>query len=240
MPKFYKHIFSFLLLTLLITSCKKKQEEEILVDLGQDYFPVKVGNYIVYDVDSVAYSLLLHDTIISKYRIKEEIDTLFEDNSGRQTIRLVRYKKNFSATIPYDQMSWKVQDVWMANKTNTTAEVVEENVRFIKLIFPVANAKTWNGNAQNTQPEWKYKYENTDAPLTINKLNFDKTVKVTQRFSSSLIHYQSYVEKYARGVGMIYKEKIDVKSNTISSVPILNRIEEGIVYKMNVVEYQVK
>ncbi len=234
-------LFSFLTLitSLLFFSCTKKQAGES-PDVGSDYFPVKVGNYIEYDVDSVAYTPLPLDTIEKKYRIKEVIDSIYTDNEGRPAIRLVRYKKNYSPTVPYSQMNWNIQDVWMANKTASTVEVAEENTRYIKLTFPVKSGNTWNGNAQNTLGEWNYKYENVGEALSLNGLNFEKTLKVNQKNYVTLISYQKYFEKYARGVGLVYKEITDVKSNTITSAPILNRIEEGVVYKMTVVAYHVE
>ncbi len=222
----------------LLLACTKKQNEEA-PDIGSDYFPGTKGSYIVYDVDSTAYTALPVDTIHAKFLIKEMIDSVFADNQGRPTLKIVRYKKTYSPTIPYSQMSWEIQDVWAANKTVSTAEVVEENTRFIKLIFPVKSGKTWNGNAQNTIGEWNYKYENVDEALTINNLSFDKTLVVNQKYYPTLISYQRYTEKYAKGVGMIYREITDVKSNTITMAPILSRIEEGIVYKMNVIDYYI-
>ena|ERR1700741_3400364 len=221
----------------LLVSCKKKQNEEA-PDLGYDYYPAKVGSYIEYDVDSTAYTPLPVDTIVAKFRIKEVIEEEITDNQGRPALKIVRYKKNYSATVPYSAMNWTLQDVWTANKTNTTAEVVEENVRFVKLIFPVADAQTWNGNAQNTIGDWQYKYSEMDQPAAYNGLSFEKTVFITQKKTLTALSNQYYVEKYARGVGLIYREIIDVKSQNNIGVPIMNRIEEGVVYKQTVVAYQ--
>ena len=232
--KFYFTLFIF---SLFLFACTKTQNEEV-AGIGSDYYPALKGSYIVYDVDSTAYIQLPSvDTIHTKFLIKEVIDSIFTDNEGRPTLHLVRYKKRYSALIPYSQMDWEIQDVWTANKTTSTAEVVEENIRYIKLVFPVKNGKIWNGNAQNTIGDWDYKYENVDNPLTLNNLSFSKTLTINQKNSTTLINYQRYTEKYAKGVGLIYKEISDVKSNTVTTAPILNRIEQGIVYKMTVIEY---
>jgi hypothetical protein len=85
---------------LLLFSCKKNRELEENPDLGYDYFPLNLGKYIEYDVDSTAYiQLPTADTIIAKYRIKEVIDSIFKDNQNRDTYRITRYKKNYSPTI---------------------------------------------------------------------------------------------------------------------------------------------
>lgn len=223
----------------VLSSCKKDPSTAEVPDLGYDYYPATAGSYIEYDIDSTAYTPLPVDTIYAKFRIKEVIEETFTDNQGRPALKIVRYKKNYSPTIPYSQMSWTLQDVWMSNKTSTTAEVVEENVRFVKLVFPVADDITWNGNAQNTIGDWEYKYSNTDQPAAYGTLAFDKTVQVNQKKFVSLLAYQYYTEKYARGVGLLYKEIIDIKSQHNVNLPIMDRIEEGVVYKQTIVDYHI-
>jgi len=77
------------------------------------------------------------DTTYYKYRIKEKLEEKFTDNQGREAIKLVRYIKKFDQNISYDNISWQIKDVWNYTKTATTLEVVEEDIRFTKLIFPI-------------------------------------------------------------------------------------------------------
>src|SRR5262245_18708694 len=128
----------------LLSGCKKDPVVESPPDLGYDYFPVSVGKYIVYDVDSTRYRAIQADTIHAVYRIKEQLDSVFTDNQGRTTYKLVRYVKNYSPTVSYDSMQWTIKDVWVVNIIKTNAEEVEENIRYVKLIFPVAANSSWN------------------------------------------------------------------------------------------------
>lgn len=221
-------------------SCTK-HHVETPPDLGYDYYPGKLKSYIVYDVDSIGYrEKSKGDTITLKFQIKEKIDSIFPDNQGRPTIRLVRYRKNYNDTIPYSAMTWTVQDVWAANITKTTAEVVEENVRFIKLIFPARLNETWDGNAQNTIGEWDYKYTEYDSPATVGGISFTKTLKVRQKYFPSAIGYQNYYERYARGVGMIYRiiEDYDYQDGNGNANP--GHIYGGVKYEMRVNSYGVE
>lgn len=228
----------FIFCILLFFSCKKDRELEESPDLGYDYFPVTMGKYIVYDVDSIAYiQLPSADTITTKFRIKEVIDSMFKDNQGRDTYRITRYKKNYSPTISYDDIPWVIQDVWTANLTATTAEVVEENTRYIKLTFPIVKNNKWNGNAQNTIGEWQYKYTEVDKALTLNGLSFENTLTVLQKKETPAIYYKNYEEKYAKGIGIIYKEVSDYTFKIVNGTLFPGQIYEGVSYKMTVVDY---
>lgn len=228
-------IFICVLLSLL--SCKKDPVLEEAPDLGYDYFPAAVGKYIVYDVDSTAYRALEGDTVRAVFRIKEQIDSIFTDNQGRTTYKLVRYKKNYSASTSYDSIQWSIQDVWAVNITNTTAEVVEENVRFIKLTFPVGLNNTWNGNAQNTNEPWDYKYSEINGEDFLNSVNYQQVVTVSQKNYSTALGRQFYQEKYAKNIGMIYKEISDYSFKVINGVLQPGVIDQGIIYKMTIVNY---
>ena len=81
---------------------------------------------------------LTSDTI--HYQVKEELDSTFIDDTGNQAYRIERSRRNDTASF------WTITDIWYCNLTSSTAEKVEENLRFIKLSFPMFKNKTWAGN----------------------------------------------------------------------------------------------
>ena len=232
-----RYIFLLMIFAFAFFSCKKKTEDP--PDVGYAYAPQNIGKYIVYDVDSTIYDDFTHDTTYYKYRIKEKLEEVYVDNQGRQSIKLVRYIKKYNDSIGYDNMPWIIKDVWNYTKTNTTLEVVEEDVRFTKLIFPVKEESTWNGNANNTLGEWEYKYSYTDRAETINGTHFDNVLMVTQKNDkNNVIHREYYVEKYAKEVGLIYREIKDLRSSVvIAGVPVEQRITSGVIYKLTYVTH---
>lgn len=226
-----------LILALLFVSCRKERKDTA-PDFGYDYYPGTVGSYIEYDVDSISYiQLPQEDTLVFKFRIKEKIDCVITDNQGRPTLHITRFKKNYDPLVPYSQQNWIIKDVWAANISKSTVEVVEENVRYVKLSFPVTLNKSWNGNAQNTIGRWDYKYTAVDENATYGILFFPKTLTVTQKFYPTQIGYQKYVEQYAKNVGLIYREVIDYKYKQSGGVVLPGVISEGVYYKMKVIAY---
>lgn len=219
-------------------SCSKKKipaDERIL---GLDYYPVNRGKYVIYDVDSVVYADLPRDTTIYKYRIKERLADSFTDNQGKEAIRLERFIKKFDPSTPYDSIPWTMKEVWMVNADQKNVQVVEGNMRFTKLIFPVQEKASWNGNANNTMGEWAYTYDYIDKKEEINHHVLENVLQVRQKEYRTLISYQNYVEKYAKGVGLVYREITDLLSNTIAAgKPVESRIESGVIYKLTLVTY---
>ena len=117
--------------------------------------------------------------------------------------------------------------------------MVEEDIRFTKLIFPVNDDAIWNGNAQNTIGEWDYTYDYIDKTEIINGTKFDDVLLVIQRKDkNNMLHREYFIEKYAKNVGLVYREIRDLYSNNIiAGVPVEQRIEKGVIYKLTYVTH---
>ena len=186
-----------------IFGCKKS--EKASVNYYYNYFPLEIGAWVQYDVIDIVHANLSSDTSI--YQLKEIITEEFLDNQGRLTYRVERFWRGKSSSI------WNIKDVWYANTTKTTAEKVEENIRFTKLVFPVKKDKYWNGNAFNTLDEWEYSYDSLHTDKVINGLSFDSTITVVQRDNENVVEYEKVQEIFAIDIGLVYKKHIDLDIN---------------------------
>lgn len=182
-------------------SCDKKGEAE---DFHYEYFPIEIGTYVIYDVDETIYDI---QTTSEQYQLKEIIESEFTDNLGRPSLRIERYKR----ATPADD--WEIKDVWHTTRTNSQAEKTEENIRYVKMSFPVRNYQEWDGNTYNTENEWLYYYDSIGDRRNINGISFEETVKVVQRENFNLIEQEEAYEIYAKGVGLIYRKLIDLDFN---------------------------
>ena len=206
--------------------------------LGLEYYPTAIGKFVVYDIDSTVFDELSQTSKLHKYRIKEKFTENFTDNEGRPAIRIERYIKKYNASKSYDSIPYVIKEVSMVNTDNKKIQVVESNLRYTKLVFPIKAGTSWNGNANNTLGELTYSYSSIDKAETINGNSLGKVLFVIQRDDKTLIAQQYYTEKYAKGVGLVYREIKDIYSNNvISGVPIEQRIERGVIYKQVLVSY---
>lgn len=224
LTKYFKIFIPFFCITtLFFSSCKRETISP--VDVGHDYYPSNVGHWVIYEVDSIFYDDFTHTVKTYKFKVNEKIESSFLDNQNRKTERLERYRQWSDTT------SWFLKDVWISNLTSTTAEKVEENVRYLKLVFPIKKGTTWNGNAFNSINPQDYKYENVFQPFTVNGISYDSTITVIQEIDSNLIYVKYMVEVYAKRVGLIYKKYKDVEKypdpsidSTISGLDVTYKV----------------
>jgi hypothetical protein len=222
---------------LFASSCTKKKIAADESILGLDYYPTTQGKYVIYDVDSIGYRELEGDTIYVKYRVKEKIADSFTDNEGLPAMRLERYIKMFNPLKSYDSIPWTIREVWMINADKKSIQVSERDVRYTKLIFPIQENASWNGNAKNTIGEWDYSYKYIDKKETFNNNVLEKVLYVKQKDFYTHIEYPKYVEKYAKGIGLVYREMQQLFSNKVTSDSVQHRIESGFIYKQTLVSH---
>lgn len=204
MKPIQRSLLLVLLFSLSFLGCDKENEKP--PSLHKDYFPVKPGHSITYEVDSMRHdsALELHDT--SHFFIREEIANRFIDEEGRTSYRIERFKKDSA------EGTWKIADVWVANRSEVRAERVEENRRFIKMVFPVSSGKDWDGNAYNTLEEEGYEYRGPHRSRNIGGIRLDSTVRVLQKDIDNLIEREYAQEIYAKGIGLVQKEKTELET----------------------------
>ena len=212
--RYCNHCFLFLLIV-VIGSCNKSNP--LITDKPSDYYPIHLGNYIIYRMDSLKFiNVGSKDTLIS-YHAKEVVEDSISDNLGRPSYRVVRYLSDTN-----EQAAWVPSIAYMVTPLPGSVEVVENNLRFIKLVTPVQDGISWLGNAHidtksNDSPVpymdgWNYVYTNTGLPFDVLAGTIPTTVIVQEANDISGLGDGSYTqtiyseEIYGRQIGCIYKK----------------------------------
>jgi len=221
---------SFLLVLLFsFTACEEETQEPI--PYSYEYFPVTLGNYVIYDVDSVYHSDNDNNNDDSVYswhfQLKEKIDSTFIDGQGRPAQRILRYRRDQSGD------PWSFLNVWTQTRTTTAAYRFEENIILHKLSFPVNPDVSWDGNGSNILDEELYSYEDIHASKSFNTLVFDSTVSVLQHDDDNFVEKIYGYEVYARDIGLVYKQRDNLRKQN-------GLVVFGTEYKMTVQSYGVE
>ena len=231
-----KHKLSIILLLLVATftfvSCHKENEKPADIEFAADkqYFPLETNKSLIYKVTEITIDKPsdYYDTAI--YFLRERTDIPFIDNEGDTAYRIERYKS------PTQNYNWTISDVWESKITTYTAEKVEENQRFIKIKFPLAIGKYWNGNLKNDLDDKDCTITSLSATYNNESIHLDSCLSITRDSSVTQISKQYDVEIYARGIGLVYKEITDINSQeVIYGVPIENRIHRGTIYRQELI-----
>lgn len=201
------------LTVLIIPSCNKKNP--LITDTPADYYPLQIGKYIIYRMDSLKYTNVGSEETITSYLAKEVVEDSITDNLGRPSFRVIRYLSDTTGT-----QEWAPSIAFMVTPTFNAVEVVENNLRFIKLVTPVQDYITWKGNAyidtkSDNSPvpymdDWNYTYANTGQPYDVLGGTVPEAVVVNEidETTGNMNTYSQTTfsrEVYGKGIGLIYK-----------------------------------
>lgn len=179
--------------------------------------PMEIGQYIDYNLDSTVFLEFGTIETVLRYQAREVVEGIVHDNSDRESFRVVRYLRN------NENEDWRPSITFMVTPLSNTVEVVENNLRYVKLASPIRQDFSWKGNSYiddfstdldlGYMGNWDYTYDSVGISQSVGALTFDNTLKVDQ-IDETLGHDPdipgtlyaernfSY-EKYAKGIGLI-------------------------------------
>lgn len=214
---------------LILFGCTRKTETYQTSQLS-DYVPLQVGKYITYRLDSTVFTVFGSITETHFYIEKQVVDAQIPDGMGRPGYRIVRYLKDTT-----DTSAWTSAGTYFITPATTTTEVIENNLRFVKLTLPIQQNNTWKGN--RFLPDnpfsslydfklifgidaWNYTYSSVNSTEVINNQSYANTITIdgsADAFNmnpdnavvtdaNSPGYVNNYQEKYAKGIGLIYQQ----------------------------------
>lgn len=214
------------LLVLLAPACKEVEDPFILPVVEDDYYyPLALGKYWIYAIDSIIYDYNAPEPVRkAEYMVKEVVVDTFLDLTGRPWYRIERYER-MADTLP-----WAIKQVVAGTIAGDQALRLENDLTFIKLLFPVTPFETWDGNQffdTSTEinvsgedivmfKDWEYQVLSAGMPETLGvetigglvfpEQVFPEVAVIREADSENGIERRYAQEKYARGVGLITRE----------------------------------
>jgi hypothetical protein len=213
--------FLTLLACVFLLSCEK-ETEAFQTEAVSDYLLTKPGKYITYRTDSMVTNRGAA-FITHSYQEKHQVDALFTDNLGRSSYRVFRYLRDTAGSGP-----WKPSGSYFVTPLDNTAEVIENNLRFLKLAGPIKETNYWKGNRflpadlyasydldGNGIEDWEYSYVGTGTAVSLGGKLYNNVITVEQvneSINAPVTNFGEYgfknysVEQYAKGLGLVYQE----------------------------------
>jgi hypothetical protein len=196
---FWVAFFGVVIVGLL--GCERACSDCAVPSAGLEFFPLQVGSYVEYDVQEQEFALgrAPQET---RYQLKELVAEKYVNVAGQTAYRLVRFRRQTATE------RWQTDATLTARVATNGQAIKNENGNdFVKMLFPVYEKSTWNGNAYNALGEDQYELKQLNKPWQ----TFENTATVLQQNDSTLVGQDKRLEIYAANVGLVYKEEVNVQ-----------------------------
>ncbi len=202
------------LAALLLPACKE-EADDYKTEAGLAYYPLEVGKFIEYQVDSTIFDPNGEATVFSTTTfVKEEIIDTLTDNIGNILYKIERFERTA------DSLPWNIKKVLTVSVQGNQAIRTEDNLRFVKLTFPVKKGVSWDGNIHFNNglivvlegetlemfKGWKYRTKTANEPANVGDFQFAETVTVEEANNENLIELRRSSAIYAKDIGLVYRE----------------------------------
>ncbi|HEV3414736.1 MAG TPA: hypothetical protein VG101_19795 [Puia sp.] len=218
-------LFATFTLGVMFSSCKKTlpPPEPPLTDY---FISLQVGKYVTYRMDSLNFYFYGQNDTITSYLAKDSVEKKTVDNTGATVWLVTRYLSDTTGSF------WTPSMTYVVSPSLSAIDVTEDNLRFIKLAYPMDLGFSWTGNTflpyapyqdffdyssytNLTLALWNYVYMQVNQPFTVaNGTSYDSATTILQVADSSNVPitqvtafaYNTYwSETYAKHVGLIYR-----------------------------------
>jgi hypothetical protein len=207
----------------VLFSCNEK--EEFTSEKISTYLPVTPGKYITYRVDSLVFTNFGRSSEIHKYQVKHSIDAEISDNLGRPSYRVYKFIRDSAGLQP-----WVPNGSYFITPLGEQLELIEDNLRIIKLHLPIKNGYSWKGNRylptdpygtkyffsnDDNMESWDFYYDGDPSSFSYRAINYSDVLTVEQvddANNAPVTNITAYgsksrsVERYSKNIGLVYRE----------------------------------
>jgi hypothetical protein len=181
---------------IVIYACSSDEKP---VDNGMTYFPLNVGNYWVYQVSEVIFDTTTQN-IVKDYQQKLSVENSFKNSLGEDNYVIYMSQRD------NDDDAWEYKETWSVKISSLNELIVnEENIPYVRLIFPVTEGLAWNGNKYNGLEEVNNEtneYKIVDYKQPYN--DYLNTVTVEEADELNFVYKDMRYFVYAKDVGLVY------------------------------------
>lgn len=182
-------------------------------DTGSNYQPLEEGRFWTYRVDSTTVTTGGAMVSQSTSFLRETLISSFLGANGDTTFVIERSFAN------QQEGPFFSTDRWTIEKSDENLIRVEENLPFIKMVFPVREGSTWAGNqfdesiqipvAQQLVTiyrDWEYRVLATDATTEVDGVTYEDVLEIQQAEFETALELRRSKEQYVRDIGLVRRE----------------------------------
>lgn len=211
--------------TFFSTGCTNTVDDFKSNDFAE-YYPLQIGKYITYRVDSVKFVNFQSQRDTFRYEIKHQIVALVTDSDGKDAYKVEKLIRGASSS----NTAWTHQGFYLVKHLQNSLETYEDNLRIVRLVNPLRNEKIWYGNVyladkayngygyefngNEVISEWPFIYDLNETAYTYNGKTYNDVITVMQvdmsvnlpvNTSTTSAARRYGIEKFQKGIGMVYR-----------------------------------
>jgi len=212
-------------------ACSNESLEVAPSDIGTSFYPSNVGSYWVYDVVKIDY-VFSGDNDTLRYQLKEVVKDTFVNLHGSESKFLYRYTKGL------DQDDWELDSIWTLQVNNSQVIITENNVPFLKMVFPIKEGAQWDGNSFNVNEPDLYVMKNVYQPYKWQDSVYNSSLSIVQSDEFDEITGKDIrKEVYINDIGLVYKESTVLSYCSDTECLGQQKIESGSYLEQKLIEY---
>lgn len=221
-----RQLFVWLLPALFLGACTRSTESFSTLQTDE-LLPLVEGKYITYRLDSLVFINSGKQAVTNRYQVRHIVEGRTTDNLNRPTWRINTYYNDSTASG-----DWVLKGSYFVTPLDKRVEVIENNLRVIKIQLPVREGFTWRGNSylpdrpysdiyatsiDENMDLWDFTYETVNQPATIGTLavtevttilHIDESRNVPMTTDTVYASREYSLEKYAKNIGLVYREHV--------------------------------
>ena len=240
--------FSLSILLFSIFACVKSEVETIATtNFGYEYFPLKVGKYKVFQVDSILFDTIAGKVKVDSFRLfeKEVVLDTFVNQAGETVYRVERFEKRKLKD------AWLIKDILAIQRNAKQATRTDQGLRLVKMVFPIRKRQDWNsllfidagmevtiaGEPVEIFKNWDSETVDLDKSESINGKKFGKVLTISHANDENKLELRKVTEKYVRDTGLVMNEMLILDTQSTSNNETWRKkAQRGFIYRQILIE----
>lgn len=219
--------YTFIIFLLFVTTSCSKNNNDVAIDYGYEYFKIDSTKNYIYQVDSLAYNNNTKTIDTFSFLIKTKFTNSFTDTINNVIWRLKRFAKYKNTTDFIEIQNYFVQ-------LNSKQLIhTENNIVLLKAVFPLKNSLVWNGNLFNSQIRVNSTVNFLNVAFSTNDTTFFNSTKITEEISKDFIFDIERFSLYQKNIGLVYLKNKNIETQTNQQG---QPIQSGFDVKMRLIE----
>ena len=217
-----------------LIACNEEEDDFSIME-GRAFFPLEIGKFRTYQVDSIIFDpsadQVLMDSSTTFFR--EEIIDIFQDGEGNDIFQVER-----SSRSEIDS-PWEFQLVYTMENRGDYAIQNENNLRLKVFPFSLSENRIWTatnffdenveftiaGERIQVYKNWESSFESLIQEETIGGFEVETITILHQNDANNVFERRFVSEKYAQGIGLVYREMQIFDSQFCNQEPVPDNCE---------------